>query len=248
MNMRKGKCSDQEEGFTLFIVAVLLVVAAMIATTAMQQSNRDMYWVPKTDTQENMSKVVAALEAYQREYKKLPCVAARNTATSAATYGQVMNSNCAAAGSTSAASIRVDAGGGVYVRIGVVPFKELQLQQQYAEDAWGNKLLYAVTERLTNTATYMGQTGAITVQDASGTLASDAAFVVLSFGVDRVGGYRSKKGTEFQACGATAGIGQENCDADAIFRMNAQSPAPGASHYDDQLVWKQVDAYAQSSP
>lgn len=248
--MRNRKYSKQEEGFTLFLVSILLVIAAMAAATVLQQSNRDQFWNAKTETQKRIQKVVAALEAYQRENHKLPCVASRTAVVDTAEHGSTLNvdpAECSAAAVTGD-TIRLDNGSGVMVRIGAVPYKALQIQQIMQEDKWGNKLLYAVTEPLTDDDFYMSQTGGITVNDADGVETSTAAFVVLSHGPDAVGAYRNRTGTIYPACSAAAGLAQENCDDDATFRQNSLETTAGATFYDDQLLWEEVDAIAQTSP
>lgn len=242
--MRNRRFSQHEEGFTLFLLTFLLVIAAMAAATVLQQDNRDTFWQPRTETQEDIDKVVGALEAYQRENGMLPCVAPRGAAQGAATHGVALDdTNCTAAatGDTTRVSI-----GGVWVRIGTVPYKDLQLQDATQEDAWGNKLLYAVTERLTDTALYMNQTGALRVDDASGTVTAAAAFVVLSHGPDGIGAYRNSTGELYTACSASAGLAQENCDNDGISRQNSMNMTTGASYYDDLIEWKLVDDAAQA--
>ena len=132
------------------------------------------------------------------------------------------------------------------VRIGAVPYKDLKIQEETQEDSWGNKLLYAVTEQLTDASLYMSRTGEIPINNADGAVTAEAAFVVLSHGPDGRGAYRNKTGGVYQACSAEAGLGQENCDDDGTFWQDLLNTTTGASYYDDQLEWRPVDGIAQT--
>lgn len=229
-----GKRSSRvgEEGFTLFFMAVLLVVAAMVAATVLQQSSRDEFWNPKTDTQRKLEAIVKALEFYQRTNQKLPCVASLTATSADAAHGYENPALCV--------------GGGI--RIGAIPYRTLQLQEEMARDSWGNKFLYAVTEDLEDSGDYMNGEGAILVNDAGGMLTDKAAFVVVSHGPDGKGAYSNRGGAQVSACNSVSGLDQENCDNDSVFNQLSLNQVAGANFFDDQVVWREVDYTAQNFP
>ena len=219
-----------EEGFTLALVAVLLVVAAMIGATVFQKSKRDEFWNPKVETQQKLERITDVLIAYQREFQRLPCPAPLNVGTASASHGE------------EAASCT----GGVST--GALPYKTLELGSDNGVDSWGNKILYAVSTGLTTGgAAYLSGTGVISVDD-NGDEHTDAAFVVVSHGADRRGGYRNNATTIAIACGTAAnGTDHENCDGnDGEFVVEIMNAETGSSHYDDHLIWRLVDSAAQN--
>jgi hypothetical protein len=117
------------------------------------------------------------------------------------------------------------------LRIGAIPFRTLGIPEEAAYDAYGNRILYAVTEeRAFDNVHNVHGTGAIVVQyeDASGNRvdhiqdddtdgdSEDAEFIVLSHGSDKVGGY-SLKGIPFASeCDATTKDGERERHDDNI--------------------------------
>lgn len=232
--------NTHEEGFTLALVAILLVVAAMIGATVFHKSKRDEFWNPKVDTQKNMEKIVDVLVSYQREFQQLPCPASRTVDISSPAHGVA---NCGLS------SPAMSTSGGVL--IGALPYKTLNLSVDISGDAWGHKYTYAVTQVLTAPGTYMSSIGSITVNgvlvDVAGipTPVTDAAFVLVSHGPDAKGAYRNAGANMLVGCTA-AGTDLENCDNDNVFLYGTLSKAAGATHYDDHLLWRPVDYTAQN--
>lgn len=223
-----------EEGFSLILVAILLVVAAIVATTALQQSTRDTFWNPRVETQQKLVRIEEAIELFKRQNGYFPCPAIPTLAQSSSSHGTSNGSPCSGGG-TLTTSI-----GGETVRIGTVPYRTLQLQADAAVDGWGNKITYAVNADLT--AAYTGETGTIRINGPSGSVSTNAAFVLISHGPDGRGSYRNFSGNIAVACTSSAGLDQENCDADGIFYTAPLNINPGnAAHYDDQNVWTTED-------
>lgn len=235
----------KEDGFSLLMVAVLLSVAAMIAATALQKSTLEAYWNPKLDTEDKLNKITSALEAYQRTNKRLPCVASRSLAETNSSHG-MEQTTCPSGAAAIAGTVRVSVAG-KYVRIGAVPYKTLQIQAETTKDAWGNKMLYAVSEPLTDSTLYKTTNGNIRVDNIAGILTNNAAFTVLSHGKDGKGAYRNSTGSLVSACTSASGKDQLNCNDAGIFWQDSLMPDAGANYNDDQLVWKLVDYTAQNS-
>lgn len=230
-NIKKG---NQEDGFTLALVAVLLVVAAMIAATVFHKSKRDEFWNPKVDTQRNMEKIVDVLVSYQREFQHLPCPALPTLDITDTDHGKA---NCS-----------IPLTGGVYV--GAVPYKTLNLSVDISGDAWGNKYTYAATLNLTKPGDAAGEfmlsQGSIQVNDADGEVTDEAAYVLVSHGPDSKGAYRNAGTNMLVECDDLPGLDQENCDNNDTFYFGTLNKEAGADHYDDHLLWRPVDYTAQN--
>lgn len=240
--MRKTpKNRKQEEGFTLILVSALLVVAAIVAASAMQKSKRDEYWNPRVDTEKKLLRIAEVLVAYQRENQVLPCVAPRNVLPSVSTHGQALNCGAANVAAASAQSGTV--------RIGLLPYKTLGLSASMSQDEWGNNFTYAVNVPLaTNTTSYMSGTGTINIghKYSINGVTTAAAFVIISHGPDIKGAYRFNNSTQMKSCTATAGADRENCDDDALFYIDTLDPVASGTFFDDQVIWREVDSAAQN--
>lgn len=239
-----------EEGFSLILVAILLVVAAMAATTALQESTRDQFWNPRTENQKILAAAHSRLQQFQRANGYLPCPAAINTLPTASTFGEASNCGAAAVGGQ---VWEVNAGGGEMVRIGMLPTKTLGLPKEAAADSYGARLLYAVSKKLTDSATIGDGMGVITVNDAFGAArTTEATFVVLSHGEDGKGAYRYSVANSSACASSGAAVDQENCDyltaGDALFVSSRMSLVAGANYYDDQVLWGEVVRAASVIP
>jgi prepilin-type N-terminal cleavage/methylation domain-containing protein len=105
-------------------------------------------------------------------------------------------------------------------------------------DGWGNRLTYAVTEALTNSATYNPYSGGISVEDENGLslleLPGTVHFVLISHGDDGVGAY-TRNGTLVSNCNNGALDGQNCQRANATYVSALRSLASGPDYYDDMV-------------
>ncbi|MBI1216075.1 MAG: hypothetical protein GC185_09695 [Alphaproteobacteria bacterium] len=134
-----------------------------------------------------------------------------------------------------------DAGASVVtekVRRGMVPFRTLGLPETLAEDGYGQRFEYAVTEPLA-TDQYKQENGAITVVDSAHTIAQYVHYVIFSPGQDHNGAYTAH-GVQMQPC-KSGRLDTENCntttDSNAVYRYTAFSTAQGPTHFDDYLKY-----------
>ncbi len=206
-------------------------------------------------SEEHMDKVRTALERYKAGNGRYPCPAPLNVAISDAIFGREAQITTSAGNacyrSPSAAYDNAqtlgkegfvrffDAGAATdaqkwnkSVIIGAIPVQELGIDKKYATDKWGNKLVYAVTEKLAadtsgstpsaldNATPYsptppslpvLGATGgadklgAIIIIDTAGnSVAANADYVVVSSGSDGNGSFNANA-TAQSACVTTAG-------------------------------------------
>lgn len=246
----------EEEGFTLPLIAAMLVIAAMVAATVLQKSNRDEFWDPKVDLQKKLHRISDVLVAYQMEFGRLPCPASRALRYDDANHGVELltgASDCTA--NTNITGTTRESTNANMVRVGGLPYKTLGLPREDAEDAWGNQLIYGVTAYYTSATNFENSTGEtngrITVRGVSGTnanavLSSNAAFVVATTGPDGKGGYKANSTATAPSlpCGGSGdGRDYRNCNdssTDRTFYIGSTYTLSGNQHNDDQLVWRTV--------
>lgn len=198
----------------------------------------------RVDTEKKLDEIVEALDHFHSVNTRLPCVAGPAATEGDSGYGVEIHADCVTTTTNVESSLRVDAGGAVYVRIGSLPVRDLYLRDELMEDGWGNRFTYAVTEQHTTKATFASN-GAITIKDASdGDIATDLSYVVFSHGTDGKGAYRMKTGlVTSTACGSTT-EDDESCDGDAVFRDAAYNDGDvAASFYDDFIRWSHKITY-----
>lgn len=127
------------------------------------------------------------------------------------------------------------------VRIGFVPFRLLNIDEDVSYDGQGNHIMYAVTEHLASGDTFRPGQGGIGIIDAAGVSviepANSADFVVYSMGENQNGAY-PPNAVQF-AC--APGVDRMNCTlpmAVATFRKAPESSSFNvASRYDDVLSY-----------
>ncbi len=143
-------------------------------------------------------------------------------------------------------------GGKIY--IGALPFQSLGLSKDFAADCYGNKLTYAVAELLTNPSDIGGYSdfsvfGNLAIERPVGvglareTQLADAAYVVLSHGIDGVGATKANGALIANPCTATnppTNLQQLNCDQNTAFvdaSYNAGVDA-GVAYFDDAVLYE----------
>ena len=133
------------------------------------------------------------------------------------------------------------------VRVGTLPFKNLNMEESEMYDGYRNRIVYALTEHLANAKTFTANSGAITVlndqnasiieQNAAGDIAT-AHFIIYSTGENGAGAFTS--GGARLACAGTS-LESENCnfDVDSVFRFaqNANTVNGSATSFDDVVSY-----------
>lgn len=250
---KKNNC----QGFTLIELAVVMIVTGILLAAftypySIYQKNKRIQ-----ATNENVQTVTAAIGSFRGLHGRYPCPASfeasrgdfeygRETAcadeTLIATPGTCVNGIClqesnrtvTIPGSPSVVTITPR------VRIGAVPFRQLGIDEGDIYDGYGNRIIYAVTERLGSTAGFDPNDGGIGILNEEGTSAIEPAdsahFVLLSSGPNEVGAY-TRDGAHLP-CTAT-GADSENCDfesqANAVFRASRLMNTGDNTHFDDTV-------------
>ena len=140
------------------------------------------------------------------------------------------------------------------VRIGFLPFRQLGIDENDAYDGYGQRLMYAVTEHLTNSQNFQPYGGGIEIlndegksilstanDDFTSTETANAHFLVFSYGEAGEGAY-SREGIR-NPCNLDSGTSLQaaNCDfsdGQAIFQtaeINTRSDS--TKQFDDELAY-----------
>lgn len=241
----KGQARNTSEGFTLIEIAIVTIISGImfIPLFQMYQTYRSQQRIEVTieNIEISLSLVSSLLDRY-------PCPADPELPPSDPNYGQ---EQCTAGG-----GVKVVAGARTpaeTVLIGAVPIRAIKnnasglLSDDFALDAWGNKLLYAVTTSQTNGATYSSDSGQIdAVNEFNSTTApivhsptagfdKNASFVILSHGPNGNGAYNSS-GALVSACGTTRKE-DENCNDDSTFMAALGFYEGDAANYFDDIAY-----------
>lgn len=231
MNFRRSK--DNAGGFSLIEVAVALMVIGLLVSGVLTLYNIQMVRKKDIDTRANISTVEAALNKYVTRNGHYPRPADRNIAIGTAGFGRAATAAITAACGTTNAACATTGGGTVYV--GDVPFATLGIRYTNAMDAYGQKLVYAITRSLTPDGVFNENNGAINVRARDNsqiyTAPPRAHYFVYSAGPDGEGVY-GLGGTLIRACGTAAnGLDFENCNNDSTFRSNMDTNAANITTY-----------------
>lgn len=228
--------------FSLLELSISLGVIAIMMSGALVLLSDVALKRAAVEADANLQEIADALVAYKDRNGYLPCPASHTVVYGSANYGRQVNGGAcdyavAPAGTT---RVETEADSNVWILSGAVPVRDLLLRDAYLHDSFGNRITYSVPQSLTSPSTFDAGDGAITVLNRAGNvIVSDGAFTLVSHGKDGKGAYRESSGALKAACGATANLDVENCDADATFRdapLNEGEVV--ASYFDDTIVWK----------
>lgn len=225
----------KENGFTLVELSVVLVIIG-VALVAVINAHKIYDEKRKFETTElRLTNVEDALEDFVSVNRRLPCAAPRGVDRAAIEFGREEDCKSAPVGTAMSHGMN-----GTRVRIGMLPTRTLGISDVYMVDAYGNGLVYAVTESLTDEATYNHNGGGIDVLDSTGTSRLSAVdyaqYVVVSPGSTGVGAY-SFTGQLSTPC-ETDRLESENCDDDSVFVDTDLAQGEVEDFYDDRALYK----------
>lgn len=248
--------SGSEKGFSLIEVCIALIVISLLMIPMIQMWNIYVVARKTSDTRAVLDIVNSALVKYVAKYEHYPVPENPNIALGGANSG--------AQATEPASGWPVCAGDDLNVcrtttntfptaanpvLIGTIPYAALGLPYRSAVDGYGHKLVYAVTQSLTASATFDEDSGGIEVLDDTGASIygplnlgrTRSHFFIGSHGEDSKGGF-SLSGALISACGTNADSTDfENCNGDGTFRnnfnaatgLNVGNFGAGVSHFDD---------------
>lgn len=272
--MRKNlkKSTGCESGYSLIQICIGLLVIGLLGAPVMTLWSLREKEKRYTETSANIDGAISQIQGFVKRNGYYPCPASMTadrddtTPTPGFEYGEptdcaaptppappnplnaVAPGNCLN-GICIEQSVRTDITNRRVI-VGTVPFRVLQMDEPKTYDGYKGRLVYAVTENLTNPGTYDETTGGIAVHDEAGnslvhmdggSTDGAGAFVILSHGPTRVGAYNSN-GFLMQPC-AGASLDVENCNTgfqtgnaaspDSLYIAASQSNTAGVGFFDD---------------
>ncbi len=242
---RWGKPEGQSGQAILIGVMALLVLMISFATS-MNYIGAKSTLGRKQAGPAQLNTVKAALHTFVGRNFRLPCPADGSLSPSGVNYGieqtSATASTCTVTGSN-----------------GVIPWKTLGLAYQDAVDGYGTMIGYAASPMLaaplnipnaqrsflTTKGKVLDRSNAVAVESCSAACGAPTpyAYVIISFGADRAGGY-TQQGTRYSQPGSSArefadtqAAAFSGGDAFQIWPNNVQASA-GTSYYDHVLVYE----------
>ncbi len=260
----------KQKGYTLVEMGLVVVLLGIAFAAAIPIYSLYLKERAQSTTEEKMVDVKDEIEKYRDRTGAYPCpaaidlkegdpnygISAANCSTSALAAGSCSNGICAEDGVLQV----TDSSNNLYtpkVLRGMIPFLTLGMRERDAHDGYGNRISYAVTQKLTDPLTYDEDEGGIRLIDGSNNILTTtingegaAHFVLISAGEDRVGAY-SYKGIVGVPC-STTNLQSQNCDTtpQAIYRVSERGTAGNNFDFDDfvkfnalkvPVIWRLVE-------
>lgn len=129
---------SNRHGFSILELVVVLGIIALIAGAGLTMATGAIKAADRVTTQERLNTIKLALDSFAKTYGYLPCPANRVIVPTNTNFG--IESRTGTACTAIASGVILNAG----VWIGALPVRTLGLPDNYAGDAWGGKLTYAV--------------------------------------------------------------------------------------------------------
>lgn len=213
--MRYGGVSRQS-GFTLVELSIVIIIVGLLTAGGLAVGASMVERAAYIDTQKLITQLQRSVKDFYIVNGRLPCVAPLDDAPGSSGFG-VENPNCASSAAVPGGTFRE---GSPVVRIGMIPVRTLGLSDSAASDKYGNRIVYAVSEQLTDANQFGAQNGGIIVRDMNDNpVLSNAAFYIGSSGRDHKGAYSYSTGNIPTGCGASDNLDVDNCDfSDVVFR------------------------------
>ncbi len=232
--------NPHQAGFSLVEMSVVVAIMAVIAVFGLQAVAMFFDYKARSETLDRMEEIQISLRQHFIARGFFPKPAPLNGTTAQinnAAFGQAV-SNC------NNSSIVLEGG----VCIGAVPLSELRLPVHLIADTWNQRILYVVTEDLTeDAATFEANPGRIRIRSgniaSSNTITDAGAYMLISHGPNMVGGYNLRSAARTIDCDEPSSgdpIDQENCDnADNLFfEEEFNRGSNDAWFFDDLVLWE----------
>lgn len=234
------KCTviSDQSGFSLISVSLFIMALSLLSAAGLQLYSQYDKSRRAITTQDQLTRLRAALIDYYGHHGRFPCAASRTAAPGSNRFAVEAASPCTSHASgtgTERASTLL----GLRMRIGSVPTRALNLPDSYLVDGYGHRITYVVEERMASPgATLAPLPGIIAIQDRSGHNATRnrAIALLISHGGDARGAY-SVDGILIEECDRNVTSG-ENCDDDEYFvNTLSKSDRNDASHFTHRVVY-----------
>ena len=223
------------KAFSLIELSIIIAILSITIIGFVSISTGRITNQKSSSNNDNISAIYQALQKYLVLNKKFPCPASlKDIKSSSSTYAQgLTTSNCVGTGvyqSTSSTNL-------VY---GMAPTQTLGLDNSFAEDAYGNKIIYVIDSRLTSTTSSSFENSILeSTEGGSATYThitvtgytSDAIFILMSRGVNSSGAFAANSAN---APSASSDSNELSNDASSITENTY--PTASTSTFDSTFV------------
>lgn len=261
--------SNTESGYNLLMSAIALLVVGILMAGGFQAYAVYTKKEQASKTQQVIANAVSKIQSFKETFGRFPCPAPLNLARNNAAYGHedcttvIPVDTCAGGLCHMTGRTIPPAAAAEQLRVGTIPFRLLQIEEKDVYDAYGHRLVYAMTLNQGSTSTYRDGNGAIGLVDDSGQNLTNPAdsvdYVIISHGPNGVGAY-GYSGAQKIACPTVAvgGLEANNCIDMAVppasplrFASAPAATAGGANQFDDVIeyfssnepaMWRRNDA------
>jgi prepilin-type N-terminal cleavage/methylation domain-containing protein len=241
-------------GFTLIEMAIVMVVIGLVLSGGLVAVAPVVQNTKISETNEKLDRVEQSLILYAIRNGCLPCPAdpaAPSDGSGTNPAGESIKAtatNAYISGCTSTAACSFGE-----TTQGSVPWVTLGLSEGDVTDGFGTRIDYSVTSALahdnglvrTPPSTY--PSGALTVNNYSGRpQTTAAAYVLVSHGIDRFGGYVAGSGNHITSGTYSSSTTQaENKDGDTTFIQDVFYPIGTTTYFDDIVRWRSAPMIVQ---
>lgn len=254
--MRYSKIKTQ--GFTIIEMLIVIIIFSLIIVALLGLHRFYEQHKAYNDTIVHKEAIIASISAFRSLHNRYPCPASLTATRGDADYGRetdctdISNApgSCADGICIEESERTVDViSGGVTmtirprVRVGAVPFRQLNLAEGVSYDGYKNRFTYVVTERLADDNSFVPEHGGISIINENNVSVvnpdSSGHFIVFSHGKNGAGAY-GVSGNQ-TACSLT-GLDFENCNTEmtspfrAVYRV-AEYTEDISNEFDDFLSY-----------
>lgn len=259
------KSFSKSRGYTLIELTIVMIVISILVTAGLGALRIYLLDKEHQTTLQRMRVVSEKVQDFLLKNGRYPCPASLSEPLESSVYG--WETECTAAATMGheegvyvaqgrRAVAEIDAPltdeekqktpEKARVRMGAIPVRALGIADDFANDGFGNRFLYAVTENLAARTPDKFEGGAITILDERDRRElkgrGNAAMVILSHGPNQAGAY-DKYGTQVLPCPEEV-LESENCDyKNATFR-NSLRMLGDRQAFDDYMFF----SYSYASP
>ncbi len=248
--------AKKSAGYSLIELATVMIIVGLLIAPMAAAYNSYQKKLAFEVTDDNIALVSTAMGAYRALNGRYPCPASLTADRESPDYGREGDCSITTVAAGSCAdgvcvknSARSIAGVPIRVRVGAIPFRHLNVSEDTAYDAYGQRLTYVLTEDLGDKDRFKMDGGGIGIVDTqippvsilgSAGTENTAHFLILSHGANGKGAYL-KTGTLRDVCGPVAESFENlNCQDESqppIYRQAPYSTAQGLNYNDDTISY-----------
>lgn len=219
-----------QSGYTLVELSIVVIIISLLTAGGLATGAAMVERAAYIDTKKILTQLHTSVKDYYIVNGRLPCAASMTAAPGDSNFGAEVSCSSNVTGTWRSSG----------TRIGAVPTRALGVSDAAAADKYGNRIVYAVSEALTDANTFGAAGGAIAIRDANNNLIlSDAAVFMASPGRDRKGAYNHQTGALVNACSPATHLDTQNCSfSDNVFREAPFNNGDiAAAFFDDLTAW-----------